>query len=176
MHRNLPPSKSSPTHRQPYRGSRRSRRAESRRGAYSVEFAICASILFMLVFGLFEFSRYLFVRQAIDQAAYEAARIGIVPGANEGDIRARAVSLLGAAGVSGADITITPEVIDDETREVSVEIICNFEENSFLPSVFLGGGVITTRTTLDHENQAFLIPDEATESQALNENDEPQDV
>lgn len=128
------------------------------------------------MFGLFEFSRFLFVRQAVDQAAYEAARVGVVPGANEATIRSRAESLLSAAGVLSAEIQITPAVIDEQTREVTVEINCNFSDNSFMPSQFLGDGVIRSRTTLDHENQAFLIPEDAAAAATLNQNDEPQDT
>ena len=150
--------------------------AKKRQGAYTVEFAICSTILFLLVFGLFEFTRFMFVRQAVDQAAYEAARVGIVPGAQINDIRSRAEGLLAAAGVSNASVTITPQVIDESTREVTVEVSCNFSDNSFVPGVFLGSQQILGRTTLDHENQAFLIPEGAAAAAALNENDEPQDV
>lgn len=157
---------------------RRNRRwpATQRIGAYTVEFAICASTLLLLVFGLFEFSRYLFVRQAVDQAAYEAARVGIVPGANSATIRSRAESLLNAAGIVAAEIDISPATIDEQTRQVTVEVNCNFSDNSFMPSQFLGSGLIRSRTTLDHENQAFLIPEDAAAAQSLNENDEPQDT
>ena len=153
------------------------RRSPAKRaGAYTVEFAICASTLFLLVFGLFEFSRYLFVRQAVDQAAYEAARVAIIPGANSSAIRSRAELLLNAAGIVDAEIDITPAIIDEQTKEVTVEVSCNFSNNSFLPSQFLGAGPILSRTTLDHENQAFLIPEEAAAAQSLNQNDEPQDT
>lgn len=157
-------------------GRRICRSARRRTGAYSVEFAICSTILFLLVFGLFEFTRFMFVRQAIDQAAYEAARVGIVPGAQISDIRDRAEGLLAAAGVSNANVTVTPAVISESTREVTVEVTCSFSDNSFVPGVFLGGQQIVGRTTLDHENQAFLIPEGAASAAALNENDEPQDV
>lgn len=155
---------------------RSKRRPKCRQGAYSVEFALCATILFLVVFGLFEFSRFMFVRQAVDQAAYEAARVGIVPGAQNDDIRSRAEALLNAAGIANCNITISPALIDSSTREVTVEVSCNFSDNSFVPGAFLGDSEIVGRTTLDHENQAFLIPEDAAAAAALNENDEPQDV
>jgi Flp pilus assembly protein TadG len=130
-----------------------------------------------MIFGMLELSRYLFVRQAVDQAAYEAARVGIVPGATEADIRARGESLLAAAGIGNATLTVDPTTIDDTTRTVTVEITCQFDDNSFVPGNFLGDQLlIRGRTTLDHENQAFLIPEDAANSGSLNENDEPLDV
>lgn len=161
----------------PSRQFRHSRsRRQNRRGTYTVEFAICASVLFMTIFAVFEFSRFTFIRQAVDQAAYEAARVGIVPGASNADIQLRADSLLAAAGIRNATVAITPALIDDTTTEVAVEISCNFGENSWIPNHFLPTTEFVSRTVLDHENQAFLIPDSATSDSALTENDEPQDV
>ncbi len=148
----------------------------NRRGTYTVEFAICASVLFMTIFAVFEFSRFTFIRQAVDQAAYEAARVGIVPGASNSDIQFRAESLLAAAGIRNATVAITPAVIDDATTEVAVEISCNFGENSWIPNHFLPTTEFVSRTVLDHENQAFLIPENAASDSVLTENDEPQDV
>src|SRR5262245_45030090 len=49
-------------------------RARCRRGAYTVEFAIVAPILFLFVFGIIEFGRLLMVQHALNGAARIACR------------------------------------------------------------------------------------------------------
>jgi Flp pilus assembly protein TadG len=48
-----------------------------RRGAVAVETAICLSLLLSLVFGVFEFSRLLMVRNLVNNAAREGCRYAI---------------------------------------------------------------------------------------------------
>ncbi len=49
----------------------------ARRGAHIVEMALVLPILIMVVFGIIEFARANQIRQAVKQAAYEGARVGI---------------------------------------------------------------------------------------------------
>ena len=51
-----------------------------RTGAFTVEFAICSGIFFTILLAGFEFARFMYARHSIEQAAYESARVGIVPG------------------------------------------------------------------------------------------------
>ena len=52
--------------------------AGSQRGAAAVEFAIVCSLLFLLVFGIIEFSIMLYDKAVITNASREGARAGIV--------------------------------------------------------------------------------------------------
>ncbi len=67
--------------RHPIAALRRRRLAHARRGAYTVEFAVCATVFFTLIFASLELARYVYVRQAVDQIAYEACRAGVISGA-----------------------------------------------------------------------------------------------
>jgi Flp pilus assembly protein TadG len=49
-----------------------------RSGATTVEFAFVAIILFLLLFGIFEYARYLFVYHMATNAARDAARFAVV--------------------------------------------------------------------------------------------------
>jgi hypothetical protein len=49
-----------------------------RQGATTVEFAIVAILLFMLLFGIFEYGRFLFVYHLTTNAARDAARFAVV--------------------------------------------------------------------------------------------------
>src|SRR5262245_28181207 len=53
-------------------------RAGRRDGATSVEFAVIAILLFMLLFGIFEYARFLFVYHLAENAARDAARFAAV--------------------------------------------------------------------------------------------------
>jgi Flp pilus assembly protein TadG len=150
--------------------------ASARRGAYSVEFAICATVLFSTIFASIELARYLFVRQAIDQAAYEAARTGVIAGATAAQVRAKATQLLAAQGITVSSVSVTPSTFTATTTEIAVEITCNYAANTWVPPSFLPGTNIVTRTVLDHENQAYLVPAAAAANAAALANPEPLDV
>jgi Flp pilus assembly protein TadG len=51
---------------------------DSQRGATLVEFAIIASVLFLLLFAIIEFGMYLYNQQVITNASREGVRAGIV--------------------------------------------------------------------------------------------------
>ena len=63
----------------------RSRFAARRNGVATVEFALTASILFMFLFAALEFGRYNMILQTANNAAFDAARACIVPGAAVSD-------------------------------------------------------------------------------------------
>ena len=71
--------------------ARRSKRA----GAVTAEFAITAPIFFLFLLAAFEFGWLNVIRHTADNAAYEAARTVIVPGATVADARAKANRILG---------------------------------------------------------------------------------
>jgi hypothetical protein len=146
-----------------------------RAGAFTVEFAIVASIFFTTLLASFEFSRLYFVRHCVDQATYEAARIGIVQGATPAQVDARARSLLAAAGIKPQSVNIAPAHFDELTETVSVTIVCDMTNNSWIPGRFFVGPLVTSKTTLDHENMSYLSRQDSGESVGDNDN-EPIDI
>jgi len=54
------------------------RRRQQRRGATSVEMAFVALVLFMLIFGIFEYCRFLFMLHLTNNAARDAVRYAVV--------------------------------------------------------------------------------------------------
>ncbi len=146
-----------------------------RDGAVTVEFAVCASIFFMIILGMLELSRFIFVQNSVQMAAYEATRAGIVPGATVADVRNRANNILQATGVLNATVSVNPTVISSMTEEVTVTVDCNFSQNSWLPPTFLTNHSIRSDVTLDHENKAFLQPSGADLAAIGNNNNAPLD-
>ncbi len=153
-----------------------SRADRARRGAYLVEFTVCASVFFLTIFACLELARFMYVRQALDQTAYEAARAGVIVGASASDVETRAASLLQAYGITYMGLDVTPQTIDENTREITVTITCDFAANSWIATQFVSNQPLVSTVTLDHENQAYLVPEAATQDEDLEENDEPLDV
>src|SRR6185295_7284523 len=95
----------------------RNRRSKLRRGAVAVEFAITAPIFFLFLLAAFEFGWMNVIRHTADNAAYEAARAAMVPGATAAEAKTKANSILGVVGARGAIVTVTPATLDIQTKE-----------------------------------------------------------
>lgn len=96
------------------RSGRAARARTEDRGALAVEFALVAVLLFMLLFAIIVFARYMWLQQAISAASREAARFGIATGHAEhlaeypncDAIRDRAQDFTGDIGLSDDDIAV----------------------------------------------------------------------
>jgi Flp pilus assembly protein TadG len=122
-----------------------------RRGAVAVEFALTASLLFMILFAAIEFMRVNGIVNTAENAAYEGARAGIVPGATAGDVTAAAQSIVRAIGVRNAQVTVLPGTILNDTPEITVTINVPLDANSFIAPRFFRGGTVTKACTLSRE-------------------------
>ena len=91
-----------------------------------------------------------------DNAAYEAARRGIVPSATATDVMDTANSVLAAIGAQDAVITITPTTITPDTDEVTVEIDIPLDSNGLIAPMYVGGLSVSADMTMIREsfNQA----------------------
>jgi Flp pilus assembly protein TadG len=136
---------------------RDSRKCSSRLGAFTVEFAICSGLFFTILLAGFEFARFMYARHSVEQAAYESARVGIVPGKTLADVTAKANQILNSTGVRNAIINVTPTSFTTSTSTVTVEIRCKYSDNSWLKPLFLANTDMLATMTLDHENKAYLV-------------------
>lgn len=118
------------------------------RGAYTVEFAVVVPLVFLLFLGGIEFARMHLVRHVVDNAAYEAARHVIVPGATADEAIAQANKILASVNAVGAQVQITPNPITEETKSVSVKVILPCSENMLSLSNFSSGLNIVSETKL----------------------------
>lgn len=121
---------------QPAHSTRRIRLRRPRRGATVVELAMCMPILFLLLFGCYEFARTNMMRHAINAAAYEGARTGITPGATVADVEASANFILSTVGVRNFQIEVTPDPIELRSKRVSVAIRLNVSDNATIPMLY----------------------------------------
>ena len=122
-----------------------------RRGAVVVEFALTSGLLFMIVFAAIEFMRVNTIVNSTENAAYEGARAGIVPGSTASDVEQAGLAMLGAIGVRGATITVEPATLDESTPEVTVTIAVPLDQNSFIAPRYFLGDTLTKTCTLSRE-------------------------
>lgn len=123
------------------------KRRNQRTGAAAVEFAIVAPIFFILVIGSFEFGRLNVIRHTADQAAYEAARHAMVPGATVAEARAKADSMLRVVGARGSTVTIDPPMLGPDVKEITVTVEVPLNKNGWITPRF------TKSTTIHAESR-----------------------
>jgi hypothetical protein len=128
----------------------------ARRGVAVVEFALTFPLLIILVVGLIEFSRLSTMRHAADNAAYEAARHVIVPGANVAEAVAQANDLLARSGVRHGTIEVNPAVIGEDTKFVTVQVTVPLVGNSWLPPKLTKSRMVVRETTLRTERATMV--------------------
>jgi Flp pilus assembly protein TadG len=122
-----------------------------RRGATAVEFAIAAPIFFLFLLAAFEFGWLNVIRHTADNAAYEAARTAIVPGATAAEAKTVAKGLLDIVGTRAATITITPSVLTNATQQVKVAVDVPMNSNGLIAPRFTSKTVLHSESTLKTE-------------------------
>ncbi len=127
--------------------TRNSKLATCRTGAAAVEFAIVAPIFFTLVIASLEFGRLNIIRHTADQAAYEAARHAMVPGATAAEARTKAESMLKIVGARDSKITIVGPTDDKVTVTVDVPL----NKNGWIAPKFTKNKSIHATSTLKTE-------------------------
>lgn len=113
------------------------RQLPSRRGALTVEVAICLPILITFLFACYEVAHANMLLHATESAAYEAARVGIVPGAKPDKIREAAAFVLNSVGVRNFTLTMTPDPITTKTNSVKIVILVPFRGNTSVSQMFV---------------------------------------
>ncbi len=123
-----------------------------RQGAVTVEFAIAATVLFLFVFASVEFSRVNMIRNTIENAAYEGARRGVLPGATAANCAAVTQGLLDIIGVADSTITVAPLVILADSKEVTVTVeVPMTMANGYITPTYYLGTTLRTAVTLPRE-------------------------
>jgi Flp pilus assembly protein TadG len=116
-----------------------------------VEFALTAPVFFLFLLAAFEFGWLNVIRHTADNAAYEAARTVMVPGATAAEARAKADGLLSIVGARGARVRVTPPVLTADTDEVTVAIDIPMNRNGLIVPRFTSNTTIRSSSTLRTE-------------------------
>ena len=127
-----------------------------------MEFAIIAPMLFMLIFGLIEFARFLMVQQSLSNAAREGSRkAALVSTVNQSDADTAVRDFLegtipNAADVGVVQVTISPTTLNGLApgTPITTSIAVNYSDISWLPLnavSFLTNSVVRASSTMERE-------------------------
>lgn len=125
----------------------------ARHGAVLVEFAIVVPLLFLFFFAAFEFCRVAMIRHTVDNAIYEGARRGIIPGGTHAEVREETQRILSTIGLTTYTLDVTPAVIDDDVDEVTIELTVPLDVNTFVPADYFLGKQVTRTLTMRREGR-----------------------
>jgi len=126
-------------------------RSPNRTGATTVEFALVAPIFFLILIVSFEFSRLNVILHTADNAAYEAARIAMVPGATAAEAVNEANRIMNIAGARGTTVTVNPATLGPNTDQITVTVDIPMGQNGLITPRFTGGRTISATSTLKAE-------------------------
>lgn len=123
----------------------------ARAGALTVEMAFALPVLFLLVLGAVDFARLNMLRNSAENAAYEAARRAIVPGATATQASDAAKKVLKAVGASNYTVTVTPATLTEDTTTVTVKVEIPLKNNAWMASAAKTSKVLSKSCTMTRE-------------------------
>jgi Flp pilus assembly protein TadG len=127
--------------------------SRQRRGATAVELAIVAPVLFLLVVGTLELWRVHMFLHTASQAAYQATRLGVVPGIMAEDVEQAALNLMASVGARETEVIVDPPVITDETETITVTVNVPMAANGWIVPRFFTEPNVTGRSSLTRESK-----------------------
>lgn len=128
---------------------RRFKNGKRNKAAVCIEFAFVAPIFFLIVIASIEFARVHMIQCAVENACFEGARRGIVPGATASACETTASNLLTLAGVDDFAVTVEPATLDASTKSIEVTATVPINaENGFGVSGFFKGRSLTKKISL----------------------------
>jgi len=126
--------------------------SNSRTGAAAVEFALTLPLLLLLLFGGYELSRANMMMHTAESAAYEGARLGIVPGASADSVREETQRVLNTIGLSNTTINIEPANLAEASEQIAVTVQFSFADNTFFVPQFMDAQPFVRTCRLIREN------------------------
>lgn len=152
--------------------ARQRKKQKRRHGMVSVEFALTAPILFLLIFGSIEFTRANMLMHTTSLAASEGARRAIVAGATSSDVEQTVRAELSSVGITHAAVIVDPSEITEDTEVVAVGVGVPVDSsNGYLtPRFFLGSRFVkvTSMTREAKPSDKDSAKAKAAESRAEN--------
>jgi Flp pilus assembly protein TadG len=138
--------------------TRQRKRNSNRRGATTVEFAVCLPILLTFVFGILEFSRVTQLQQSVRLAAFEGARAGIALDAATTDVQSAVDRVMSAISIAHYTTTITPSALSYTSTSISVTVSLDPTQNAWFTWFVTSSNAISANVTLLREVNAVSVP------------------
>jgi len=83
-------------------------RCTTRAGTAIVEFAVIAPIVVLVIFATIDICSFLYLKQTLKVASYEATRVAVMVGSTNSLAESQAKMLLDQRGIKGYSVTISP--------------------------------------------------------------------
>ena len=122
-----------------------------RLGAVTVELAFTIGLAFLFFFVGLEFSRVSMIQHSIENAAYEGARVGAVPGGTSTEVTQEVQRILRIVGVRNSEIQVNPSQIQLDTPDIVVSVRVPLDGNLFLPPLFFRDRVLERSFRMQRE-------------------------
>jgi hypothetical protein len=87
----------------------------------------------------------------VDNAAYEAARRGIVPNATVADVQAVAQQVMRAVGANGVQVLVNPAAINNNTPQLTVTVNVPLDANGWISPHFFARQTMSGVCTMKRE-------------------------
>jgi Flp pilus assembly protein TadG len=129
----------------------------ARRAASALEFAVVASLFFVLILGLIELGRCLMVQHLLTNAARQGCRVAVIEGKTMNDVTTVVNNLLNDQGISGATTTVQVNGITADAStagpadKLSVSVSISANNVSWVPAAQYCFGTITGSYSLRRE-------------------------
>lgn len=124
---------------------------DRRKGAATVEAAVCLPLLIVLVFGAVESANGIFLKQSLTIAAYEAVKIASGPRGTQQAATTRCREVLAVRDVDDFTITFTPNNLSEDTARgalIRVTVSVDADAASLGPLWILEGKTLTTQASM----------------------------
>jgi Flp pilus assembly protein TadG len=127
------------------------------RGAATIELAVVAPLLFLLIFGVVEFGRVVMVRQSLTNAARVGSRRAALATTGSADDAEAAVYNYLQNVIPDAGETVTVDVSPEELAgitpgtPITVQVAVSASEIRWLPGGFLNSGQLSSQATQRRE-------------------------
>jgi Flp pilus assembly protein TadG len=129
------------------------------RGVAAVEFALIASLVFILLFGIMEMGRVLFYWNTAAETTRLGARLAVVCNKDAAAIKARMQGMLNLLSPANIDIAYAPASCDINTCRLVTVSITGLTVSTFIPFVPLSLTMPSFSTTLPRESLDSANPD-----------------
>lgn len=123
---------------------------QPRKGAAAIEAAVTLPLLLILVFGSIELSNAVFLKQSLNMAAYEAAKVITRPGDNNLLAATRCQQVLAVRKISNHTLTISPTVTAATPRgtQITVTVTIPASNLSYGPVRYMSGRTLRSRVCM----------------------------
>ena len=126
----------------------------AQRGAVAVEFAIVATVFFMVLFGALEFARMLWTWNAAAEAARYGARLAVVCDLNEANIKVKMRTRLATLTNANIALSYLPGGCTATTCQTATVTLSGYVFTSLIPFIAIAPTLPAFTTTLSRESMS----------------------